>query len=342
MKIRKMDFISHLEAVMAGTTYREETQQSSCVVFREGWIVTYNDEIACLVRVNHEFDGAVPAVPLLRTLRRMRGDKLEIVQKKGALLIQSGKNQSAKIKLEAEITLPMTLFDKIVKDAHVWKPLSKEIVDAMQLGHACASNDASERRSVCVHFHPKYVEATDNHQAGRYLTKTGLSQSVMIEKLTVGQLIKFKPDRVATNSKAWIYFMNEQDDIMACRRVAEEPLQLGSYFEQEGEVTLLPSGLSDSIDAAAEMTAESDDNDMILIAVKKNELVVKGEGKHGWYRERIKTKYKGRELSFYIAPGVLRNLNKHHKKCKISQKFIIAKTEKLHFVSCLSKGQNDD
>jgi len=179
MILNKYKFIEALEMVSAGTTAREENLQSSSVIFKEGWLVSYNDEIACLAPFSHEFDGAVPAAPLLRILKRINKAEVEVVQKKGGLILKAGK-QSAKLKLEKKITLPLDVFEDLTKNAHIFNPISKNILPAMRLAHSCASNDASLQQVTCVHFHPKMVEATDNYMAGRYKTKTGFKKSVMI------------------------------------------------------------------------------------------------------------------------------------------------------------------
>ena len=53
-----------LEAVSPGLATREAIEQSSCFVFKDGRVMTFNDEVACSIDCELGFDGAVAAKPL--------------------------------------------------------------------------------------------------------------------------------------------------------------------------------------------------------------------------------------------------------------------------------------
>ena len=71
-------------ADLLGLSSKDNMEQSSCFVFRNGQVITYNGEICCTSPLTNAegvpFDcyGAVPAKTLLQTLRKSPDDEIEI------------------------------------------------------------------------------------------------------------------------------------------------------------------------------------------------------------------------------------------------------------------------
>ena len=103
-KIEREALLQQLESVQAGLSSREVMEQSSCFVFQNGTVQTYNDEIACKQDCVLEMTGAVQAEPLLGILRKMTEGTILISSTEEELVIE-GKGRKAGIRMEQEILL---------------------------------------------------------------------------------------------------------------------------------------------------------------------------------------------------------------------------------------------
>ena len=98
MKVNRENLLKELESVIPGLSPKEVIEQSSCFVFQDNVITTFNDEIACSIGTALDIKGAVPAKLLLEVLRKVTDEEVEIKQKKGELSI-FGKKIKCKIRM---------------------------------------------------------------------------------------------------------------------------------------------------------------------------------------------------------------------------------------------------
>jgi hypothetical protein len=76
-QVNREVLLQQLESVQAGLSSREIIEQSSCFVFKDGNVVTFNDEVSCSRPCElGSFTGAVQAAPLL-SIREMLAGKTE-------------------------------------------------------------------------------------------------------------------------------------------------------------------------------------------------------------------------------------------------------------------------
>ena len=78
MKINREELLNQLESVQPGLSIREIIEQSSCFVFQDGKVITYNDEIFCSQKTPLKIKGAVLAAPLIALLRKMVETEVDI------------------------------------------------------------------------------------------------------------------------------------------------------------------------------------------------------------------------------------------------------------------------
>ena len=72
MKATREKLLKEVEAVLPGISQKELIEQSSCIIFKDGKIYTYNDEISCRYYTHLKINGAVSAMPLINILRKMK------------------------------------------------------------------------------------------------------------------------------------------------------------------------------------------------------------------------------------------------------------------------------
>src|ERR1700679_2349375 len=73
VKVNREELLSKLQSVQPGLASREVIQQSSCYCVTGGYIVTFNEEIACRIPsgLPKDFEGAIQATPLLALLQKL-------------------------------------------------------------------------------------------------------------------------------------------------------------------------------------------------------------------------------------------------------------------------------
>ena len=86
-KVNRELLLQQLQAVQPGLSDKDVVEQSSCVVFKDGKITTFNDEIACSIKTDVKFTGAVPAKALIELLKKLPEETIEIEPTEGELLI---------------------------------------------------------------------------------------------------------------------------------------------------------------------------------------------------------------------------------------------------------------
>ena len=106
MRINREELLSVLESVSPGLAQREIIEQSSCLVFHNENVITFNDEIFCSRKSPLKFEGAIRAAPFLALLNKLTEDTLSIEINESGLLIK-GKRKRATLIREKEVSLPI-------------------------------------------------------------------------------------------------------------------------------------------------------------------------------------------------------------------------------------------
>ncbi len=335
-RIDRMELLQRLEAIQPGLSPRDIVEQSSCFVFKDGLIQTYNDEIACRIKSPFKFTGAVTAAPLLAILNKLKEDDVEVEPTEEELLI-IGKKRRAGIRMDAEITLPIDSVEKPKK----WRPIHEDFVEAISIVHECAGTNQEEFALTCVHIHPKYIEACDNHQLTRYRISSGVTVAALVRRDAIKHIISLDMTEFA-ETETWIHFRNPTGLMLSCRRFIEEFPNLSPILKVEGEPTTLPKGLADAADKAEVFSKENADDNQVMVELRPGKLRIKGTGTSGWYSEVKKLKYNGKAISFQISPRLLMELTKRHNECLVSEERLKVDGGKWVYVSCLGKVEEKD
>jgi len=339
MKVSREILLAALEAVTPGLSPRDIIDQSACVVFDGKSVVTFNDHIACRMKLKLDIKGAVQAKPLLEILRKHPDDELVIELKKNEFRLVGKKRQTG-IGMESEILLPIDRIEKPKK----WNELPEDFGAAVRLCIECAAKDESTYPLTCVHLTPKHMEACDGYKAIRYQIKLKLSEPCLIRKDTITHLHDLGMTEVSETSN-WLHFRNPAGLTVSCRRYVEEYKELKSILKMKGGVkTALPKGLAGAAERARIFSMENADDDEVLIELKSNKLVISGKGVSGWHREQREIKYAGQPMSFRISPDLLTDVTTHYEECTLnSNKMEIDGGGKYRLIISLGKpGGGDD
>jgi DNA polymerase III sliding clamp (beta) subunit (PCNA family) len=331
--LNRETLLNQLESIRPGLSAREVIQQSSCFVFQDGKVMTYNDEVACIQKTDLKITGAVQADPLVAVLAKLPSEFVEIDVTDSELVIRSGKSRSSGIRMESEILLPVDAVEAPEK----WAKLPVDFTDAVYIVSQCVGKDESEFVLTCVHLTPTFIEACDNFQLSRYPLDFKLKQACLVKADSIGHIVDFDMTEYS-ETQTWLHFRNPTGLILSCRKTIDEYPSLDKLLDVSGSPATLPKGLAEATANANIFTAENADNDSVLIQLSSKNggmLRVEGDGASGWYKEVKRLKYDGESLKFRIAPKLLIELTKRHNQCEITPDRLMVDGGKFRYVTCL-------
>lgn len=337
-KVDRESLLNQLESVTPGLSTKEIVEQSSCFVFMDGKVVTFNDEIACSMKCDLRIKGAIQSRPLLDLLRRLPEDHLQVSVESGKLSLQ-GKRKVAKLVLDTEITLPFT---ESIREPKTWTPLHENFLEAVNLVYRCAGRD-DDKLEVYVHIAPDRIEALAAHQVGRYSITTGVSKSILVHKDSIKHVSALGMIEFG-QTKGWTHFRNPQGLTLSCRTTSgdEEFPDISKHIDMKGSKITLPKGLVEATERAAVITVDNLEDDDILILITQNKLVVKGTGVCGSYREAKTIDYAGKDLQFMVSPRLLADITAKHNSAWIEPTRLKVKAGKFTYVTALGTIEKGD
>ena len=314
MRINRENFLNDLEMVKAGLSPREFIEQSSCFVFSNKMVMTFNDEVACRKEIGIDVTGAVQAQSLLNILEKLDDPELKVRENEQGELEFRGQGKGFGVTKDTEIFLPIDRVEMPEK----WHPLPKEFTEAVGLVQHCISTDESRFLLTCIHLGPEYIEACDNLQVMRCKVKTGLKNSVLVRGTSIKSITSLGMDQAAM-TKSWIHFRNQAGLIFSCRRYTENYPSLDKIISSEGHPIVIPKGLAEASDRAAVFAQDKSGDPLVTVSISNGVIRLKGEGLSGWYREVKKTSYEGPPIEFVIAPELLKHISERYSDAQIGE-----------------------
>lgn len=338
--VNRDELLTRLQAVQAGLASRREViEQSSCFIFQNKYVLTYNDEVACRHKsgLPKDFSGAVRSAPLLAILQKLPEETITLEPRDEELRIVGTKKVSG-VGMEKEILLAVEAVDQPGE----WTDLHADFQEALEMVAQSAGKDESKFSLTCVHCHPKYLESGDNMQFIRYRLKTRFSQEFLVRQTAIKNIIAFGMTQFS-ETESWVHFKNPSGLIMSCRRHIENFPDISDLLEVNGDKASFPKGLVESIDRAEVFSTENSNENYVKIDLKPGKMKLRGEGVSGWHTEVVSMpSYKGDAKTFFMSPGLLRELTKKHNECIIGKNSLQVKGERFTYVAYLGQPEEND
>jgi len=329
MKMNREELLTMVGLVLPGTSEKDNVEQSSCVIFKDDYLHTYNDEVSCSLKAKTGISGAVKAKPLVSVLQRMTENEVDIEVGEGELLIR-GKRRRCGIRMESEILLPI----ESIKPPKEWKKIDEKLIEAIGLVSYCAGKETEQFALSCVHITSEYVEAMDNFQLGKYKVFSDIEKSILIRRDSLKSILTMGAIELG-ETKNWIHFRNKKGLIVSCRRYIDEFPKTKALFKVKGSKLLIPKGIRTEVELA-EIFSSENDNSMIEIHLTKDNIKVMGRGDSGYYTVDRKTKYKGEIQNFRMPPKLLCDLSRKYHSCVIGPDRLKIKSGNMLYVTVLN------
>lgn len=314
MKISKKELLKALETIKPGLSITEDTiEQSTSFAFIEDHIVTYNDSISISYPFKSNIKGAVSAKELYTLLNKLSSKKdiLNLEIKDNELRINAGKEGKAGIKIEKDVLLPLNE----IKTDNKWDKIPKKLIEGLKFCSFSTAKDNSKPLLTCIHVKDKIIESTDNFRATRFYLDKKVKE-FLIPANSIKFLEKF-PAIKYNVTKSWVNFKSKEGALFSCRIFNQEFPDFSNILEVKGKKIKFPDIIEEAIDKAAIFCekGETVSSPMIEIKMKKDTIIIKGEGDIGWFKKIIKTKYQGSYFTFKIASDFFVTMLKINNEC---------------------------
>lgn len=338
MKMERVDLLRRLLAVSPAITNTESIKQSTCVLIRKGRFYTMNREVACSISsgLDYEMLGVVShARKLIDLLKKHKDDEVEVDIKDGKFIIAGKNKRLSRFALEAEIFMAVSTVE-IPKE---WQKINPHLSQAIDLVHRCTKKKASNYSFV--HFHPKFIEASDNSKMARWTVPTFVSKSVLVRGSTIRLVIPLGMTKGCETS-SWLHFKNPFGlRVSLAKFSCDNYPHLDQFLNIRGKKVTFPKSLAEVVETAGVMLDDSESS--VSITLTTDRAVVYGIGAAGDHTEPRTVDYKGEEMSFRIPPKLVSELvDQTQTSCEISASCLRVQGDNYVYCTTLDVVDEDD
>lgn len=299
VKINSAELFLNLMSVSMAVSSKELIEQSSCFIFKNGFVYAFNGELAAKAKAPEGITGAVKAQELIAILTKYKKSELDFKCTKTEIVISSGKSKAGLV-LNPKIVLP--LIEAEAKQG--WKDLPKDFAQHLKFVSFAASKDYSEPQLSCVHLTKEGIEASDRYRIVQVKTPLSVEKSILIPIESASAIIKHEPIKYSLETE-WIYFINEDKTQLFVRLAHGEFPNIKAILEMEGTELTLPDELESALNKASVFAK---DDTSFTVTITNKEMKIYGKNEVGWFEEKMPIKWGGDEFSFGISPKFLMEL----------------------------------
>lgn len=307
MQVNRKELLRHLESCAPGLSATETVEQSDCFVFTDGKVFAYNDEVLCQQDTVVNFRCAVPAKPLLETLRKLTEEEIDIEYKNDQLVIRCANVRQIKLNVHAEI---IPHYESVDRPGE-WKDVPPVFADALAMAADSAAKDSEAFELTCVELSPRGLQATDAFQAIRYKLDCPVTKPTLIKRSACSAVNGLGVAALA-ESEGWLHMKTYTGLQVAVRVYSGNLPDLSDAFKAESKASLrFPPCLLDALQKAAAFLADTGTGKQAQFKLKANKIMVRGQNAAGIYEEVRPVEYDGPAKSFGINPKYVQTLLKH-------------------------------
>lgn len=316
MLYNRKQLLEDLNKAAPGLADKEIIEQSTSFVFIDGYIVTFNDEIAVSFKspFGTDVEGAVPAKELLGFLDKIEDKEIDVHTTKKELCIK-GKGKKIELAIVKDIELPLSEIINFNPDEVEWIDLAIDTMEAIEFCKFSVSPHTIKPVLNSLHLNGDVVESCDNYRITRFfLDKPTFLDPILIQANNIKILPNYPELTKYAAYDGWAHFSDDKNNIVVSCRLLEEKFPKVGNFITEGKIKIdFPDGLDKSLRAAEIVLDRSTiDNEKVTISLKKDELILQSKGPNGKYTEHVKYKNNKNKkyVTFNIHPTFLRQILK--------------------------------
>lgn len=336
-QISRENLLGRLQSVASGVAPKGAIEQSDCFVFKDGWLFTFNDEIACRIpsKLGKEFTGAVKARPLLDLLSKLGEDTLTLESGENCMTVR-GSRKKTTMPMESDVTLAYSVVERPDK----WNPLAEDFADALEIVSQCADKK-DDRITKYLHLQPKFMEAMGGFQLARYKLDTGVSEQVLVKSEAVRQSLACGMQEIALTD-SWLHFRNESKLVFSCRRYQDNYPDISEFLEIKNAVpVVLPKKLLEAVARTSIFASKDGDQNFVKVEIRPGKIKLTAAGAYGKHSEWPSlTGYTGKPLAFVIQPELLASITKRYNEVLVSAERLRVGGGKFVYAAALSRPED--
>lgn len=346
--VKREELINSLKLVKPGIAKQEIIEQSDCIIFdaESKRTYTFNDEMACFIKLDLGITGAVIASVLLDLLGKMKDEEVSISQNDTHLIVE-GKRSKAGVQCEKDIRIPIHALEHPQKED--WKPLPETFKTAVSMVESCVSTADTDFNMSSIHVTPTCLESANISQMCRHSINLPITGSFLVRHGNLRSVTYADVTHIA-ETENWLHFKGASGFRISCRKFNESYIEdFDTILEQiggvgtsgkgmEGVNVVLPSTLADSVKAAALFSKDNlTGKDVLTVSFQKEKksIMLAGEGALGFFKGRSDCEYEGEDLSFIISPSLLSEILTQHKVCTVLPKSIRVSNDQFVFITAI-------
>jgi len=336
MKVKREDFLKALTFVQPGLAAKEVIEHTNSFVFHRGRVMTFNDEVSVQYPLPEEIkhlEGAVKAKELLGLVSRYRSAEIDVEMTEGEFRV---KTKTAGAGVVCEATLPDFADElKIPETDAEWDHLPENFAKAVRFCTPSVGSDMTVPALACIHFVDDRAESTDTYRMAIYDLNETVENEFLLPGFVCKNLSKHKFSSYNVQD-GWLHLRTAEDKVVFSTRTFEPEFpDLLRHLAIRGKSFTLPDGLGGAIEKACVFVQELDfESDRVVeIAVKEGGMRVSSKGPNGWFKEVLKSEYKGDPFKFSVNPIWLMEAYALLRSCEVTDAHIrLEGTDFIHMI----------
>jgi len=331
MNIDRKEFLRTLEACSPGISKVDSLEQSNCFAFAPGRVSTYNEEVACFASVPVDLVCAVPARPLLETLRKLSEDEIDVSLTSERLMLKCHGMRRIGITVHADVVQNAEMIPR----ANQWTDVAPAFADGLAMVAECAAKESENFSWTCVEIGPKGMQATDGYQAIRYKVESPLERSFLIRRESCVAVAGLGVAGIHV-SDDWFGMKTYTGLEVYVRKYTDEFPELGEVFASEEVASLrFPPGLLDACQKALPFLAETPTGKQVVLRLKPGKMMIHAANMNGFFEEIRDIEYQGPARSFALNPKYIQSLLKYDHPCHLGQNTVKLRGDSFALVASL-------
>jgi hypothetical protein len=202
----------------------------------------------------------------------------------------------------------------------------------------CAGRDEQTFLITCVHFTPKWIEATDGFTFIRYRLKTNVQAPTLVRAKYVKPLGSRGPTKIA-ETENWLHFKNGSGVRIAVRRFdpaqynGEKLDRFNDVVKERGSPAPFPKSLISASKLAEVFSREYKDNDFVTVHLQEGFVKVTSQGVSGRTLHKSKVNYHGEPLTFTVGPKILAGMIEKHDHIEVKAGRLLVNAANWYFTT---------
>jgi len=332
MKLKTEQFQKALKTTRSAVAHTELIDQATSFIFKDGFVIGYNDEICISVPVDGlDAEGAVKADALYNYISKLKKPEMELKTTPKEMQIKSGRSRAG-LPLNTEVVVPL---DQITPPGK-WKPLPPDFMDYARMAAGATATDHTMPKLTCVDVRKEgIITGSDNFRILQCTLEAFEFDGFLIPSSSVKIAASLQPTKISV-TKEWVHLENDDAVQISCRTYPEQYDDVTDFMGVEGPQFTFPRTFNEVMDRTrvfAQMDVTQDEE--VKVTVGNNRIKITAKNESGWASEEINHSTDDEPFSFTIIPYLLKDILTRTDTCTVSETALLFQGEGWKYVSAL-------